>query len=46
LKSGTQNSSLSMNKNKNSTKILNFDIDDEWWVNFFHVYIFLYKNYI
>jgi hypothetical protein len=29
LKSGTQNSSLSMNKNKNSTKILNFDIDDE-----------------
>ena len=29
LKSGTQNSFLSMNKNKNSTKILNFDIDDE-----------------
>ena len=29
MKSGTQNSFMSMNKNKNSTKILNFDVDDE-----------------
>ena len=29
MKSGTQNSFMSMNKNKNSSKILNFDVDDE-----------------